>query len=426
MPSRELLTQPHSSRRFACQASHSLEFLKSLSCRGSIDWVDRQDFLYTIRSARRAPLLSIIAVAALSLGIGLNAGVFTLLNASFLGPPTEFGPPVSSSSIPDTKAGSREPLDSLPSYLVTALAEDSQGRLWVGTHGGLAILSNGHLQRATSPALPEGAVVQAILQDHHGTLWFGTDRGLWRFTNGVIDPLTSHDGLASPDIRVIIESASGDLWFGGYGGLTRLHDGHFSHFTEEDGLPSNNIRSLYEDGDRTLWIGTYDNGLGRLQGSHFTRYRKRDGLFSNGVFQILETRNGDLWMSSNQGIYRVDKQELNEFAEGKRRTIASTSYGRADGMINEECNGGLWPAGIKTHDGKLLFPTQDGVAAIDPDIIGQDPAPPPILIESASIDHEEVSTKAPLTMRPADENLEIEYTASPGFDRSTLFLERFR
>ncbi len=55
-------------------------------------WIDRQDFLYTIRSARRAPLLSIIAVVALSLGIGLNAGVFTLLNAIFLNPPTQTDP----------------------------------------------------------------------------------------------------------------------------------------------------------------------------------------------------------------------------------------------------------------------------------------------------------------------------------------------
>jgi len=304
--------------------------------------------------------------------------------------------------------------DGLPSRLVTALAEDSQGRLWIGTHGGLAVLSKGHLQRPLSPALPEGAIVQAILQDRQGTLWFGTDRGLWRFKNDLVDLCTPHDGLASPDIRVIIESASGDLWFGGYGGLTRLHDGHFSHLTEADGLPSNNIRSLYEDSDQTLWIGTYDNGLGRLQGSHITRYRKHDGLFSNGVFQILETPNGNLWMSSNQGIYRANKQELNDFANGKRHTIASTSYGRADGMINEECNGGLWPAGVKTRDGKLLFPTQDGVAAIDPEIIPQDPAPPTIQIEGAYIDHEEVAMKSPLTMRPSDENLEIEYTA-PSF-----------
>jgi len=43
-------------------------------------WIDRQDLLYTIRSARREPVLSVVAVLALSLGIGLNAGVFSLLN----------------------------------------------------------------------------------------------------------------------------------------------------------------------------------------------------------------------------------------------------------------------------------------------------------------------------------------------------------
>lgn len=55
-------------------------------------WIDRQDLLYTIRSARREPLLSIIAVVALSLGIGLNAGMFTLLNAMFLNAPTQINP----------------------------------------------------------------------------------------------------------------------------------------------------------------------------------------------------------------------------------------------------------------------------------------------------------------------------------------------
>jgi predicted permease len=55
-------------------------------------WIDRQDLLYAIRSSRGAPLLSISAVVALSLGIGLNAGVFTLLNALFLNPPTQKDP----------------------------------------------------------------------------------------------------------------------------------------------------------------------------------------------------------------------------------------------------------------------------------------------------------------------------------------------
>lgn len=51
-----------------------------------------QDLLYALRSARRAPLLSTVAILALALGIGLNAGVFTLLNSLFLQPPTRKDP----------------------------------------------------------------------------------------------------------------------------------------------------------------------------------------------------------------------------------------------------------------------------------------------------------------------------------------------
>ena len=51
-----------------------------------------QDFRYALRSVRRAPLLSTVATLALGLGIGLNAGVFTLLNAMFLKAPTLIDP----------------------------------------------------------------------------------------------------------------------------------------------------------------------------------------------------------------------------------------------------------------------------------------------------------------------------------------------
>lgn len=47
-----------------------------------------EDLLYALRSVRRAPLLFIVAVLALGLGIGLNAGVFTLLNSLLLQAPT--------------------------------------------------------------------------------------------------------------------------------------------------------------------------------------------------------------------------------------------------------------------------------------------------------------------------------------------------
>ncbi|GGH08331.1 ABC transporter permease [Silvibacterium dinghuense] len=54
--------------------------------------IDRQDLLYALRSARRTPLLTLIAVLALSIGIGLNTAVFTILNLMLLAPPTREHP----------------------------------------------------------------------------------------------------------------------------------------------------------------------------------------------------------------------------------------------------------------------------------------------------------------------------------------------
>jgi signal transduction histidine kinase len=79
-------------------------------------------------------------------------------------------------------------------------------------------------------------------------------------------------------------------------------------------------------------------------------------------------------------------------------------------MRNEECNGGYSPAGFKAPDGRLWFPTQDGVAIIDPETISLAPAPPPVLIESVLIDQTAAAIDQPIRIRPGQENLEIQYT----------------
>lgn len=315
--------------------------------------------------------------------------------------------------------------DGLRGRNVTAILEDREGRLWVGSYGGLAIFDKGRFRKATQPSLAEEVIVQAICQDREGTLWFGTTAGLVRYKDGVTTFLTAKDGLASEDVRVIVEDYQGDLWIGGYGGLTRVHQGQFTRWTERDQLPSNSVWSIYEDSDHVLWIGTYDGGLVRFKDGKFTRYTAKDGLFSNGVFQILEDSHSNLWISSNRGIYRVSKRDLNEFADGVRNTITSVSYGKIDGMLSVECNGGIWPAGTRTTDGKLWFPTLDGVAVIDPSSIVYDSQPPPVIIESALLDRAPLPVTAPLSLRPGQQNLEIQYTA-PAFVKPAQIHFRYR
>jgi signal transduction histidine kinase/ligand-binding sensor domain-containing protein len=309
------------------------------------------------------------------------------------------------------KAGSvtNFPLE-FPHKLVTALCEDRQSRLWVGTFGGVVIFEKDQINLAGIPLALTNQVVNAICEDHNGVLWFGGERGLFRDQNGRVSVFTERDGLPRGFIVSIIEDRAGALWIGTRAGLTRLANGRFTTWTERDGLPSNKVPALYEDGEGTLWIGTSDGGLGRFKDGRFTRYTTREGMFDNGVFQILEDARGNFWMSSNRGIHRVSKRELNEFAEGRRRSITSIAYSKSDGMLNPECNGGCWPTGVKTRDGKLWFPTQDGVAVIDPAALATNPRPPPVVIEAFLLDREPQALDSPLRVPPGKANIEIQYT----------------
>ena len=292
---------------------------------------------------------------------------------------------------------------------ITSIGEDQEGRLWVNgnpyrkLNGGLAKVAGG---------VGDPSGVKATHEDRRGVMWIGGSDGLRRREpDGSWRLLSRKDGLAGNDIEVIADAKDRGIWAAGMGGLSYVgEDGTIRAWTEQEGLPANHVRALYEDSAGVLWIGTYDGGLGRFERGQLTKYSVRDGLFDNGVFQILEDQRGNLWFSCNRGIYRVNKQQLNDFAAGRTRSITSFRYGRQDGMRNEECNGGFSPAGFKTSDGRLWFPTQDGVAIVDPEKLPLAPTPPPVLIESAMIDQRTIGIDQPIRIHPGQENLEIQYT----------------
>ncbi len=291
----------------------------------------------------------------------------------------------------------------------TAITQDRSGRVWFGHWSGAYFYENGKLTDF-SGRLGQQPTVLDIYEDRRGAIWFASNAGLFIYQNDAITNLTTADNLISNDVKVIHESDDGAMWFGTYGGLSKYQDGKFQSFTVRDGLGSDQIRSLYEDADKTLWIGSYDGGLTRLKDGKFTRYTTKDGLYNEGVFCILEDDRHNFWMSSNRGIYRVAKQQLNDFADGKISRIESIAYGKADGLLETECNGGQQPAGIRARDGKLWFPTQNGAAVIDPNKIQTNPVAPPVVIEAAKVDNKTVSVGAPIRIEAGENNLEINYT----------------
>src|SRR5262249_35098081 len=118
--------------------------------------------------------------------------------------------------------------------------------------------------------------------------------------------------------------------------------------------------------------------------------------------------------SSNRGIFRVSRAQLNSFSVGKIRRVDSISYGTADGMPTSECNGGRQPAGFKARDGRLWFPTTHGIAVVDPSAVRMNPSPPPVLIETALLENRGIALAQGVRLSPGQQGLEIRYTA-PSF-----------
>ncbi len=341
----------------------------------------------------------------------------------------------------------------LPNDMVWCVREDESGALWIGTDKGLHRYNHGKMESATALAGISQKIILALHQSREGALWVGTEgSGLYRLQHGRLTHYTIADGLSHHTVRALHEDRDGNLWIGtnqgvnilpraglvalhkpealshdrvpaiyedrrgriwlgtGQSGLYCFAENRFTVYTVAEGLSSNFVRAFYEDEAGALWIGTRGGGLNRFKDGKFTNYTVKQGLFDDVVFQILPDEQGRLWMSCNKGVFHVGLNELNAFAEGRRARVTCTVYGKADGMKSNECNGGSQPAGWKTRDGKLYFPTIRGVAVIDPSHIRTNPVPPPVVIEEVLVNHRAATLEAPVKFPPGSDNLEFHYT----------------
>jgi signal transduction histidine kinase/ligand-binding sensor domain-containing protein/DNA-binding response OmpR family regulator len=301
----------------------------------------------------------------------------------------------------------------LPSPMVWALGEGRDGSLWVGTNQGLSQLKDGRIVRTLTAGhgLP-GEVVRAVFEARDGTLWIGVrNAGLCALRGGVLTTYFGDTTVPSTSVHAIMEDRRGAIWVGSTRGLTCYRDGTFTTYTTRDGLSSDNVYAVIEDRDGTLWIGSYGGGLTRLRNGRFSRFTARDGLFDDVVFQVLDDLRGNLWMTCNKGISRVSKADLDRFARGDAKAISSLSYGIADGMKSAECNGNVQPAGWRSADGRLWFPTLKGVVAIDPTRVIASPEPPPIVVERVIVDSADLDPRQQMQAGPGARNLEFRYAA---------------
>ena len=167
--------------------------------------------------------------------------VGTARNGVFRLPRTEVGEPGARKVRYRSAAGDPE---SLSNDSVTVIAEDREGRTWIGTTSGLNALRTGpagarHLFDRFLP----GVEVQAVHDDGAGHLWVGTKgRGLLRFDKkgAAIAPFPEALGFPQAAVMGLLGDDDGRLWVSTNQGLACFDPGPetFRHYFKSDGLPS--------------------------------------------------------------------------------------------------------------------------------------------------------------------------------------------
>ena len=259
-----------------------------------------------------------------------------------------------------------------------AVAEDTQGTLWIGSSSGLFAVKN----RSVTRHLLESEQVEALLLDGDALL-AGTNQGLERYSGGRVTRLSSGevtalspgaDGslwigtanglleiprtgqtstVAGERVERLVRDRQGVLWVATGRGLYRVRDHQLQAFGAGTALESGRILAVLEDREGSLWIGTDSGGLHLLHDQKFTTYTTRDGLSGDFIRCVYQDPGGELWIGTDGA--GLNRRTASGFAH------LSTADGLASNVILSLAGGAggdLWigtPDGLnlRHHDGRV-------------------------------------------------------------------------
>ncbi|HEY5570103.1 MAG TPA: two-component regulator propeller domain-containing protein [Bacteroidales bacterium] len=266
----------------------------------------------------------------------------------------------------------------LSSNIVTDVAQDANGRIWVATdHGGVAIIDKKTKKVRTlihdpedEHSLPQNSLI-SLFSDNQQEMWVGSYKmgvsfyaeSMFKFGSNDLSKNTADLDL-DEDVNTVAEDKNGLLWFGTNGnGLFSVNRAtgqkvHYQHKPGDDASLSDNvIVSLCVSRDGRLWVGTYQGGMDCYHEGRFTHYRhdssNPNSPANNSIWAIEEDESATLWVGTlGKGLQRFNPSD-NSFVtfNNGQESLLSSEY------ISSICIG---------RDGILYIGTALGITVFDP------------------------------------------------------------
>ncbi|MES2279050.1 MAG: two-component regulator propeller domain-containing protein [Bacteroidota bacterium] len=245
----------------------------------------------------------------------------------------------------------------LSSNEIYALLEDARGRIWIGTFDeGLNLAtpgSNGFTFSRVgyfSAGDPLGGFrkIRCMAADQDGRIWLGTTNGLAVVDAGgaqyQVRSFRKRPGdinsLGNNDIQFVLRDTKNRMWLATSGGGLNLAVGDpfspafkFKVYTTKNGLPNDYLLSCTEDLNHHLWVAT-QSGISRFDPSaeRFQNYNSYDGVpkvaFSEASCQLM--KDGTLVFGTIKGFLSFAPQAIKDYPIYANMAFTNLQVNNAD------------------------------------------------------------------------------------------------
>ena len=240
---------------------------------------------------------------------------------------------------------------------IRSIIKSNDGKLWVGTYEGIAIIDNLEMIRVINTDNHTNLSHQStwsLFKDSNNIIWIGSWLGGLsyhsEFKNSVTHFTQSNKNISRNNDIITAFAPDPDtihVWIGTESGKLIKYNEHKNKTLEVEVFYENkkieNIKSIVFDTKKRIWVGTRDDGILYKEKSQ-KKFKKLITPFNNGlqITSMLPVKDG-IWVSDyQQGVFYYSFIK-NTFEQYKHNPLVETSISNNHiRKIIEDSTGNLW------------------------------------------------------------------------------------
>lgn len=126
------------------------------------------------------------------------------------------------------------------------------------------------------------------------------------------------------------------------------------------------VKQIIKTKDGNIWLTTYNRGVYLIKNQKAVKIPADKNDFLANAHYLLEDKNSNIWISSDNGLFKINKNILLQYMENPTGAIAYYRYTKANGFLNNEFNGSANPCAHILEDGQFVFPSMTGFVFFTP------------------------------------------------------------